>query len=67
MAATLIQIFKSPMRVRILELLARDASLPTEAEPLTDALREFFPEAKPKQVSYHLAVIKDAKMLPARS
>ena len=63
MPATLTQVFKNPMRVRILELLARDASLSSEAAPLTNALREFFPKVKQKQVAYHLSVLKEAKML----
>jgi len=66
MAATLVQVFKSPMRVRILELLANNAALSPGAEPLTKALREFYPEATQQQVSYHLTVLTEAKMLPMR-
>ena len=57
------QVFRSPMRVRILELLTNDAVRPVEAAPLTEALTESFPDATPKQVSYHLAILEEANLI----
>jgi DNA-binding transcriptional ArsR family regulator len=61
---SLTQVLKSPMRVRILELLTMDAALPAKAVPLAEALTVDFPEAKPDQVNYHLAILKDARLIP---
>jgi Fe2+ or Zn2+ uptake regulation protein len=61
----LTRVFKSPMRVRILELFTRDTDRSMTAEPLTHDLIDYFPEVTPKQVNYHLAVLRDARLIPA--
>jgi Fe2+ or Zn2+ uptake regulation protein len=61
----LTRVFQSPMRVRILELFTRDTDRSMTAEPLAQDLIDYFPEATPKQVNYHLAVLRDARLIPA--
>jgi DNA-binding transcriptional ArsR family regulator len=58
------QVLNSPIRVRILELWATDASLPLEVEPLTEALAKRFSDVTPKKVYYHLCVLRDAELIP---
>ena len=60
----LIQALKSPMRVRILELFTRDTGRSMEAESILKALTAFFPDAKLKQVSYHLTILREARLIP---
>jgi Fe2+ or Zn2+ uptake regulation protein len=61
----LTRVFKSPVRIRILELFTHDTDRPMAAEPLAEDLIDFFPEVSPKQVNYHLAVLRDARLIPA--
>lgn len=61
----LTRVFKSPVRVRILELFTHDPDRPMQAELLAEELAEFFPEVNLKQVAYHLAVLRDARLIPA--
>jgi Fe2+ or Zn2+ uptake regulation protein len=61
----LTRVFKSPMRVRILELFTRDTDRPMTAEPLAHDLIDYFPEVTPKQVAYHLAILRDYRLIPS--
>jgi DNA-binding transcriptional ArsR family regulator len=61
----LTQALKSPMRVRILELFTRETDRPMEADSLLEALTTFFPDARRKQVSYHLTILREARLVPA--
>jgi|tagenome__1003787_1003787.scaffolds.fasta_scaffold20918523_2 Helix-turn-helix domain len=58
-------VFRSPVRVRILELFTLDTDRPMQPGPLAEELMEFFPEVKLKQVAYHLSVLRDARLIPA--
>jgi hypothetical protein len=58
-----------PVRVRIVELFTRNQLRPMEADVLSADLLTEFPdlkakEAKPAQIAYHVAVLKDAQLLP---
>lgn len=61
----LTRVFKSPIRVRIVELFTLDTDRPMQPGPLAEDLLEFFPEVKLKQVAYHLMVLKDARLIPS--
>lgn len=54
-----------PMRLRIVELFTRDEARSMAAEPLAADLATFFPGVKIRQVAYHVAVLRDAKLIPA--
>lgn len=54
-----------PMRLRILELFTRNADRPLAADSLAADLVADFPEVKICQVAYHVAVLRDAKLIPA--
>jgi hypothetical protein len=53
-----------PMRLCILELFTRDTNRSLEAKPLAEDLAADFPDACIAQVAYHLARLRDAKLLP---
>lgn len=58
-----------PIRKKILALFTRDTWRPLDCESLAADLVETFPsvkpsEAEPGQINYHVAVLKDAKLLP---
>lgn len=58
-----------PIRLRIVELFTRDARRPLKCDALAADLRREFPdarEAKPAQIAYHVAVLREAQMLPPR-
>jgi len=57
--------FKSPIRVQILELFTLDTDRPMQPGPLAKELLEYFPEVRLKQVAYHLAVLRDARLIPS--
>lgn len=58
-----------PIRLRIVELFTRNPLRPLECEALAADLLTEFPdltakEAKPALIAYHVAVLKDARLLP---
>jgi hypothetical protein len=60
-----------PLRLRIVELFTRNELRPLQCDVLAADLLTEFPdlkpqEARPRQVAYHVAVLKDAALLPAR-
>lgn len=64
------QATQHPVRRMILKLFNRDTWRPLEADVLAADLLTEFPdleadEAKPGQVAYHVAVLKDADLLPS--
>jgi predicted transcriptional regulator len=61
----LVQVLKSPMRVRILELFTQDTGRQMEAGPVAEALAISFPNARRNQVAYHLTVLREARLIPA--
>lgn len=63
------QALGSPVRLRILELFARDRRRPVTAETFHRTLIEAdeFRHLKIKQVGYHVACLRDADLLPPRS
>lgn len=63
------QATQHPIRVRIVELFTRNRLRPMEAAVLSADLLTEFPdlkanEAKPAQIAYHVAVLRDAQLLP---
>jgi hypothetical protein len=61
------QALKSPMRVCILTLFTLDTNQPMRTEPVMKALTTFFPDAKRKQVAYHLTILREARLIPSAS
>ena len=55
------QALESPIRVRIMELLK--TGRPLAANSLSLDLVVDFPEVSTRKVAYHLAVLKDAKLI----
>jgi len=58
-----------PTRLRIVELFTRNTFRPLECDLLAADLLSEFPglkarEAKPALIAYHVAVLKDAQLLP---
>lgn len=60
----LMQALNSPMRVRILGLFTSDTSRPMNAEQLTEVLKTSDPDVRRKQVSYHLTILREARLIP---
>lgn len=58
------QALDHPIRLRILELFTKDTDRPMTAESLAADLMTTFPKVKVGQVAYHVAVLKDAHLLP---
>jgi hypothetical protein len=59
-----------PIRLKIVELFTRDPLRPLECDVLAADLLTEFPDlkakdAKPALIAYHVAVLKDAQLLPA--
>lgn len=54
-----------PMRRRILELFTRNTDRPLAAESFAADLAADFPKVKVGQIAYHVAVLKDAQLIPA--
>jgi hypothetical protein len=59
-----------PTRLKIVELFTRNTLRPLECDVLAADLMTEFPdlkarEAKPALIAYHVAVLKDAELLPA--
>jgi Fe2+ or Zn2+ uptake regulation protein len=59
------QALAHPMRLRILELFTRNTDRPLAADSLAADLIADFPTVRIRQVAYHLAVLQDAKLIPA--
>lgn len=59
------QALSHPIRLRIMELFTKDTDRPLGAESLAANLHADFPEVKVRQVAYHVAVLKDAQLIPA--
>lgn len=58
------QALDHPIRLRILELFSRNTAMPLEVALLAAMLDADFPEVKIRNVSYHLAILKDAQLVP---
>lgn len=63
------QATQHPIRRMIVQLYTRDTWRPLEADVLSADLLASFPdlvakEARPAQIAYHVAVLKDARLLP---
>lgn len=64
------QATQHPLRKKIVKLFTRNRLRPLEADVLAADLLSEFPDvkpddARPAQVAYHVAVLKDAELLPA--
>jgi hypothetical protein len=60
------QALSHPVRRRIFELFTRDTDRPMAAGWLIGDLVGDFPEVKVRNVAYHVTVLKDAQLVPAR-
>lgn len=60
------QALSHPVRLRILELFTKDQGRTLAAEALAADLIADFPNVKIRQVAYHVTVLKDAQLIPAR-
>ncbi|HEU5063939.1 MAG TPA: helix-turn-helix domain-containing protein [Solirubrobacterales bacterium] len=58
------QALDHPLRLRVLELFAQKPERSLAAESLAADLADRFPDVKIRQVAYHVAVLKDARLLP---
>lgn len=54
-----------PMRLRIIELFTKDEGRSMAAESLAADLVTSFPGVKLRQVAYHVAVLRDAQLIPS--
>jgi hypothetical protein len=59
------QALDHPMRLRIMELFTKDTDRKLAAESLAADLVADFPKVQVRQVAYHVAVLKDAQLIPA--
>lgn len=59
------QALDHPVRLRIVELYTKDEGRSMAADVLASDLMTFFPKVKVRQVAYHVAVLRDAQLLPA--
>lgn len=59
--------FESPLRIRILELVARQPTIRQSASDLREALSAEFEDLETRQVVYQLAQLHDAELLPRSS
>jgi hypothetical protein len=59
------QALSHPTRLRILELFTRNKDRSLAANDLAADLAADYPYVKPGQIAYHVAVLKDAELIPA--
>lgn len=59
------QALSHPLRVAIMALFTRETKRSLQAEALAADLATDFPDVKVKQVWYHVAVLRDADLIPA--
>ncbi|HEX5983239.1 MAG TPA: hypothetical protein VFY69_03440 [Solirubrobacterales bacterium] len=65
------QATEHPVRLKIMELFTRNTLRPLECDVLAADLLTEFPDlkakdVKPAMIAYHVAVLKDAALLPTR-
>jgi DNA-binding transcriptional ArsR family regulator len=58
------QALSHPIRLRILELFKRDTDRALAAQSLVSDLAADYPGVEIRQVAYHVAVLRDADLLP---
>lgn len=59
------QALSHPIRLAIMALFIRDEARPLQTDSLATDLADEFPGVKPKQMWYHVAILRDADLIPA--